>query len=238
MITAAICLISFQVWQVCALLLGSSVCTAEHAGSVAKPQAAAQGHSAINNRELQGGTELLGARDKTEEDYACLHGLCPSSSRTADKIKQRNRTQKWLSHVYRTRAEQNKVNTRNRKHKLHSHRRHHPPHTPPVPTNVPHQNRAEQGEQQKEKTQVAFAWTSSSPPPTPLPTNVPHQNRPEQGEHKKQTTKVTFAWTPTPPSKHKRLPRSCSTSMHCERRLQNTGVYPDLLQHLCVARDL
>ena len=111
MITAAICLISFQVWQVCALLLGSSVCTAEDAGSVVKPEAAAQGHSAINNRELQGGTELLGARDKTEEDYACLHGLCPSSSRTSDKIKQRNRTQKWLSHMYRTRTEQNKVNT-------------------------------------------------------------------------------------------------------------------------------
>ena len=39
---------------------------------------------------------------------------------------------------------------------------------------------------------------------------------------------------------HKRLPRSCSTSMCCERFkhwLPNTSVYPDLVRHLCVARD-
>ena len=39
---------------------------------------------------------------------------------------------------------------------------------------------------------------------------------------------------------HERLPRSCSTSMCCERFkhwLPNTSVYPDLVRHLCVARD-
>ena len=181
MITAAICLISFQVWQVCALLLGSSVCTAEHAGSVAKPEAAAQGHSAINNRELQGGTELLGARDKTEEDYACLHGLCPSSSRTADKIKQRNRTQKWLSHVYRTRAEQNKVNTRNRKHKLHSHRRHHPPTPPPSPPM--YRTRTEQNKVNNRKRKHKSHSHGRHHPPTPPPPSPPmYRTRTDQNK--------------------------------------------------------
>ena len=82
---------------------------------------------------------------------------------------------------------------------------------PPHQCNVPHQNRPEQGEHKKQKTKVAFAWTSSPPPPPtppPLPTNVPHQNRPEQGEHKKQKTKVAFAWTSSPPRHPPPSPRT------------------------------
>ena len=58
--------------QVCARLLKSSVCTAEDAGSVAKPQAVARGHSAVTNLEL-GGSELVRAIGTRQMRILCAY---------------------------------------------------------------------------------------------------------------------------------------------------------------------